>query len=315
SLGRMGEDWAAGTRRLYVNGVLAVSGAAQAANGGGQLWMGASEGVTEFFGGVLDEVRISNVARSADWIAAEVTVGNDGLVSFVSDNGAANQPPVLSAIANQTVNEGTAATFTAQATDPDAGQTLTYSMASAPAGAPINSSTGAFTWTPSEAQGPGSYTVTVQATDNGSPSLSDSKSLTITVNEVNQAPVLAAIANQSVGVGQTLTFTASGTDADVPANTLTYSLTGAPTGAGINATTGAFTGTPASGQEGSYSFGVRVTDNGSPALSASQTVNVTVTTVPPGWWDAAWTKRKKLVFDRATRATDLLDFPLLVVLD
>jgi hypothetical protein len=157
--------------------------------------------------------------------------------------------------------------------------------------------------------------VTVRATDNGSPPLSDSKSLTITVNEVNQAPVLAAIANQSVAVGQTLTFTASGTDADIPANTLTYSLTGAPTGATINASTGAFSWTPASGQEGSYSFGVRVTDNGTPALSASQTVNVTVTTVPPGWWNTAWTKRKKLVFDRATRATDLLDFPLLVVLD
>src|SRR5262249_17908984 len=145
--------------------------------------------------------------------------------------------------------------------------------------------------------------------------LSDSKSLTVTVNEVNQAPVLGAIANQSVAVGQTLTFTASGTDADVPANTLTYSLTTPPTGAAINASTGAFTWTPVSGQEGSYSFGVRVTDNGSPALSASQTVNVTVTTVPPGGWDAGWTKRKKVVFDRATRATDLVDFPLLVVLD
>src|SRR5262249_4474761 len=172
SLGRMGEDWAAGTRRLYVNGVLAVSGAAQAANGGGQLWMGASKDVTKFFKNVLDEVRISNVARSADWVAAETTVGNDGLVSFLSDSGTPNQPPVLTAIANQTVNEESALTFTAQATDADAGQTVTYSLTTAPTGATIDAATGAFTWTPSEAQGPKSYAVTVQTTDNGSPTMS-----------------------------------------------------------------------------------------------------------------------------------------------
>ena len=46
---------------------------------------------------------------------------------------------------------GSAITFTATATDPDAGQTLTFSLTGAPAGATIDSSTGAFSWTPTTA--------------------------------------------------------------------------------------------------------------------------------------------------------------------
>ena len=42
-----------------------------------------------------------------------------------------------------------------------------------------------------------------------------------------------------------MTFTATATDADVPANVLTFSLeAGAPAGATINGSTGAFSWTP-----------------------------------------------------------------------
>src|SRR5262249_60808912 len=126
--------------------------------------------VREYVAGVLDEVRISNAARTADWIAAEYASGSDALLSVVSEGGATstNHPPVLSAIGNQTVNEGSAATFTAVATDPDAGQTLTYSLTAAPSGATINAGTGGVSWTPSEALGSGGYTLTGPATDHGS---------------------------------------------------------------------------------------------------------------------------------------------------
>ncbi len=89
-----------------------------------------------------------------------------------------------------------------------------------------------FTWTPTEAQGPGSYPVTVIVTDDGTPSLNDSETITVTVNEVNQAPVLNAIGDKLVDELTLLTFTATATDADLPANTLSYSLgAGAPIGA------------------------------------------------------------------------------------
>jgi len=45
-------------------------------------------------------------------------------------------------------------------------QTLTYSLdGGAPAGASINAVSGAFTWTPTEAQGPGSVPITVRVTE------------------------------------------------------------------------------------------------------------------------------------------------------
>ena len=133
-----------------------------------------------------------------------------------------NSPPVLAVIANQTVNEGSSLTVTASATDNDAPtNTLAFSLVSPPAGASINASSGLFSWTPSEAQGPGNYTITVQVTDSGSPALSDAKSFTVTVNEVNSAPTLGVIANQTVNEGSLLTVTASGNDPDVPANTVT----------------------------------------------------------------------------------------------
>jgi hypothetical protein len=187
-----------------------------------------------------------------------------------------NDPPVLGEIGNKTVDEQVALTFTATATDPDAGQTQTFSLDSgAPAGATINGSTGAFSWTPTEAQGPGSFPITVRVTDNGTPTLSDFEAITATVNEVNLAPVLGAIGNKSGTTGVAITFTATATDPDLPANTLSFSLdAGAPSGATINASTGAFSWTPSA--TGSFPVTVRVTDNGTPALSDFEAITITV---------------------------------------
>jgi hypothetical protein len=186
--------------------------------------------------------------------------------------------PVLVTIGNKTVNEGSLLSFFATATDPDAPpQTLTFSLgAGAPAGAAITTG-GAFTWTPTEAQGPGVYPITVIVTDDGVGHLSDSETIQVTVNEVNQAPVLAAISNKTVMAGNTLAFTATATDGDLPANTLSFSLDpGAPAGASITSG-GNFTWTPTSLQApGNYLITVRVTDNGVPALSDAKSFAVAV---------------------------------------
>src|SRR5439155_816059 len=102
------------------------------------------------------------------------------------------------------INESEPYTFTASATDTDVpGQTLSFSLVGAPSGAGIDAATGVFTWTPSEAQGPGSFSFTVRVTDDGSPSLYDEKFITVTVNEVNLAPVLTALGDQIVNEGST----------------------------------------------------------------------------------------------------------------
>lgn len=125
-------------------------------------------------------------------------------------------------------------------------RTLTWTLdPGAPAGAAINPTNGLFTWTPSEAQGPGSYSITVRATDNGVPALNGTRTFSITVNEVNSPPVITPVPDQAILDGQTLTLTVSASDADVPANTKAFSLDAAPAGAAINPTTGQFTWTAA----------------------------------------------------------------------
>ena len=128
-----------------------------------------------------------------------------------------NQPPVLAEIGNRTIDEGSLLDFLITATDADAGQTLSYALdAGSPPGAAIDPQTGRFTWTPQEAHGPGNFTIFVRVTDNGSPSFSDLASFVLTVNEANNAPVLAPIGNKTVDEGDLVTFTASATDGDVP---------------------------------------------------------------------------------------------------
>src|SRR5512136_1460690 len=161
-------------------------------------------------------------------------------------------------------------TFTATATDADIPvQTLTFSLVGAPAGASMTSA-GVFTWTPTEAQGPGDYTFDVVVSDG---SLTDSETITVHVNEVNVAPILGAIGNKNVNELTLLTFTATATDADIPVQTLTFSLSGAPAGASITPA-GLFTWTPTEAQgPGNYPFSVVVSDG---SLTASEAITVHV---------------------------------------
>jgi len=100
-------------------------------------------------------------------------------IEVIEQTSTTNQAPVLASIGNKTVTVGQALTFTATATDPDAGQSKTFSLVSAPSGAAINASTGAFSWTPATA---GTFTFTVKVADNGSPVLTDEEQITVTVN-------------------------------------------------------------------------------------------------------------------------------------
>lgn len=98
---------------------------------------------------------------------------------------------------------------------------------------------------------------------------------TLAVNANNDAPVLNSIGNKTISGGSTLSFTASASDPEN--NTLTYSLVNPPSGATINASTGAFSwNTPVVSSNTNYSFTVKVTDNGTPAASAQETITVTV---------------------------------------
>ena len=206
---------------------------------------------------------------------------NDGLLydfEIITVTVEGNNPPVLDPIGDKTTNELVALTFTASASDPDEGQILTFSLVDAPEGAVINALSGAFSWTPSEAQGPGEYTFDVCVSDGA---LSDCETITVTVTEVNVAPVLAPIGDKTIAELALLSFNASASDADLPAQTLVFSLADGvegevPEGAVITAA-GAFSWTPTEAQgPGEYTFDVCVSDG---VLSDCETITVTVSEV------------------------------------
>lgn len=189
-----------------------------------------------------------------------------------------NSAPVLTSVPDKTIPELTNVTFDATAFDADLpADVIRYSLDNAPPGASINPTTGVFSWTPTEAQGPGSFTVVVRATD--STGAFDTESVRIEVLEVNLAPVLAPIADVDLRPGDQWVASASASDPDLPANQLTYSLgSGAPAGLTIDSRTGAMRFTaPSTDRQSVYPVTVTVRDNGSPALSASRSFTIRVT--------------------------------------
>lgn len=164
---------------------------------------------------------------------AALVVGNrvfsasyaDGGFSVVATPGA-NRPPDVGTLSQRTVNEGVAVSFDIGHSDPDGLETVTLTLVEAPAGATLVGNH--FRWIPGEADGPGRFPVTIRATDNGTPSLSDEGTFEIVVNEVNQLPAFAPVPDQVVLTGQRLEVPLNATDADLPQQLLLFSVTSGP---------------------------------------------------------------------------------------
>ena len=196
-------------------------------------------------------------------------------------NAPTNHPPVLVAIGNKVVNELLLLSFDADATDPDLPpQTLTFSLSEAPVGASINPITGLFTWIPTEAQGPDVYLFKVIVTDSGSPPLSDIEEITVTVNEVNTAPVATDDA-YSTDEDTQLNVAAPGVldnDEDVDGNPLTAVLVLGPSHGTLTLNSnGGFTYDPDANYNGPDNFTYRAYDG--TVFSNIATVNITVNPV------------------------------------
>ena len=202
-----------------------------------------------------------------------------------------NFSPVLAVPADQSIEELSQLVVTNRATDAESpANTLTFELVSGPPGVAVNPTTGVLSWTPTEAQGPSTNTIRVKVTDNGAPPLSATNSFTVVVNEVNSAPVLTVPTDQRINEQSTLVVTNTATDPDVPANTLTFALVSGPLGVAVDSTTGVLTWTPTEVQgPNTNTITIKVTDNGTPSLSATNSFTVVVNevnsapvlTVPP----------------------------------
>jgi len=200
--------------------------------------------------------------------------------------GPTNNPPELGDILDQAVDELVLLEFTISATDPDAGDTLTFTYSAVPALptgllTPISDTEATFSWTPADGDA-GTYIVTFTVEDDGDPQESDSQDMTINVGVggVNNPPELGDIPDQAVDELVLLEFTISATDPDVDDTlTFTYSAVPAlPTGllTPISDTEATFSWTPADGDAGTYVVTFTVEDDGDPQESDSQDVTINV---------------------------------------
>jgi hypothetical protein len=101
---------------------------------------------------------------------------------------ASNRPPSIVNPGTKNIVAGQTLSFPVSASDPDAGQTLTYTLDIAPQGASINDSTGAFAWTPTSAL-VGTNAVRVRVTDNGTPALNVTADFNIVVTATQSGQI------------------------------------------------------------------------------------------------------------------------------
>ncbi len=107
---------------------------------------------------------------------------------------------------------------------------------------------------------------------------SDRASVDITINSVNDAPVLSAIGPKSTSENTLLTFTISATDSD--SSTLTYSASNLPSGASFDSSARTFSWRPGFSDSRTYTkVKFTVTDNGNPTKSDSEEITITVNNV------------------------------------
>ena len=143
---------------------------------------------------------------NGDLIAASES--EDWEFYFGEDEPVPNNPPTITSIPNTAAIVGAAYTYDVDATDPDEGDVLAYSLLAAPGDMAIDAGTGVISWTPAAA---GTSSVIVSVSDG---ELSDAQSFTITVTT---SSVNIAYRALCVGVGDYLYFPDACGNIDLPA--------------------------------------------------------------------------------------------------
>lgn len=183
----------------------------------------------------------------------DLSQAGDYDVTFVADDGDVTSSqtvqitvndvtgfPEIEPIPDQTVDEGATLSFTVTATDPN-GDAITLDNETALPGSatftdegdPDGDGTynGTLDWTP-DFDKAGTYTVTFVAED--SSGLSSTEDVNITVEDVNSAPSIDPVENQTVEEGNVTSFSLTATDAE--GDTVTWNVSDLPEGAVFNDT-------------------------------------------------------------------------------
>lgn len=206
------------------------------------------------------------------FVASNTATGSDITTIAVAN---ADRAPEITSPLTATVAEGALLSFVVHASDPD-GQHMTLSSPDLPPGATFTpnpgDTTGVFNWTPGFDAAPGPYNVSFRAVN----ALSDTSFTSITVTQVDRAPLVSSPTTSTVAENSALSFLVHALDPDgQPITSLIAD--NLPAGATFTAnpgdTTGSFAWTPGfAAAPGPYA----VRFIASNALSGADTTTITV---------------------------------------
>ena len=250
------------------------------------------------FGGVavMECLHDASSDPTAD-VQVTVTVNDNGMPNLSSSQtftlvmtDMLNEPPVMTPIGDQSINENETLVIAFAATDSPA-NSLVYSLPQSPSFCSLQDNgdgTGSVTCNPDFGDY-GTYPLRVKVSDDGTPwvqgsntgSLSDSELFSLQVElATNYPPAVTPIPAQEVNVGEILQVPVASSDPD--GDVLQLSTGGAPPFCDPIIDNGDGTGqldcVPVNGDEGQYDVSVTATDDGLPVLET--TVNFEMTVLP-----------------------------------
>jgi hypothetical protein len=231
----------------------------------------------------IESLSIPEAARQSDLnTAASRALAKADLAAYLSliKNrniiGPPNRPPVLSPISAVAGKTGQIVSFTASASDPDPFDRVQFKLdGEKPPGAAIDETSGRFTWATSLTQPPGEYTVTVVATDTGTPARSVTQPVKITL--VPPTLKLAPLTDRTIEANRVLEFPIRLAE-QAPKTKVAYQLEGEVTShTTLDAASGEFRFTPTADLEGeTLKITVLARDDASPPHTDRQSFSIKV---------------------------------------
>jgi regulation of enolase protein 1 (concanavalin A-like superfamily) len=245
------------------------------------VWLGRSNwGGDNNADATYDEFRIYDYALNTQQILGNYNAGPDLVTSD-------NQPPVFTTNPFSKPAATIAIAYSGQsisgsATDPDAGDTLTYSKTGGPSWLTV-AANGSLSGTPPTGSS-GTNAFTVRATDSGGQFAQATLNIAVIANQP-PAFVSNPFTKPAASTGAAYSASLAG-DASDPENSgaLTFAKTGGPSWLTV-ASNGSLSGTPPAGTGGVNAFTIRATDVA--GIFADATLNITVNNVVPSGWTAS----------------------------